>query len=60
MDETLGTDPEQTREVLMLLVEEGVVVKTKDDLYFHAAAVDDLSHRRDRWRHCPETCNSSP
>ena len=29
----------------MHLVEEGQIVKTKDDLYFHAKAVDDLKKR---------------
>ena len=38
-------DPRQIQEVLMHLVEEGQIVKTKDDLYFHAKAVDDLKHR---------------
>ena len=42
---TLNADPKRTREVLMHLVEEGQIVKTKEDLYFHAKAVDDLKTR---------------
>jgi len=38
----LNIAPKHVQEVLMLLVEEGQVVKTKDDLYFDARAVDDL------------------
>jgi selenocysteine-specific elongation factor len=41
----LGADPKRTQEVLMHLVEEGQIVKTKDDLYFHATAVDGLKNR---------------
>jgi selenocysteine-specific elongation factor len=41
----LGADPKRTQEVLMHLVEEGHIVKTKDDLYFHATAVDGLKNR---------------
>ncbi|MBT8369804.1 MAG: SelB C-terminal domain-containing protein, partial [Deltaproteobacteria bacterium] len=42
---TLDTDPSRAKDVLMHLVEEGQIVKTKDDLYFHAKAVDDLKKR---------------
>ena len=42
---TLNTDPKRTKEVLMHLVEEGQIVKTKEDLYFHAKAVDELKTR---------------
>ena len=41
----LDADPKRTQEVLMHLVEEGQIVKTKDDLYFHATAVDGLKKR---------------
>jgi selenocysteine-specific elongation factor len=41
----LDADPKRTKEVLMHLVEEGQIVKTKEDLYFHAKAVDDLKNR---------------
>jgi selenocysteine-specific elongation factor len=42
---TLNTDPKRTKEVLMHLVEEGQIVKTKEDLYFDAEAVDELKTR---------------
>ncbi len=42
---TLDADPKRTKEVLMHLVEEGQIVKTKEDLYFHARAVDELKNR---------------
>ncbi len=42
---TLNADPKRTRDVLMHLVDEGRIVKTKDDLYFDARAVDDLKGR---------------
>jgi len=41
----LGVSPNHAKDVLMLLVEEGKIVKTKDDLYFHAQAVDELRSR---------------
>jgi selenocysteine-specific elongation factor len=41
----LDADPSHTKEVLMLLVEEGHIVKTKDDLYFHVTAVTELKNR---------------
>jgi selenocysteine-specific elongation factor len=41
----LDTDPKRTKEVLMHLVEEGQILKTKEDLYFHAKAVDELKNR---------------
>ena len=41
----LDADPKRTKEVLIHLVEEGQVVKTKEDLYFHAQAVDELKNR---------------
>ena len=42
---TLDADPQRTKEVLMHLVEEGQIVKTKEDLYFHADAVNELKTR---------------
>ena len=41
----LDVDPNHTKDVLMLLVEEGQIVKTKDDLYFHADAITELQNR---------------
>ena len=42
---TLGIDPAAARDVLQLLVEEGLIFKIKEDLYFHADAVKDLQKR---------------
>jgi len=42
---TLNADPKRTKEVLMHLVEEGQIVKTKEDLYFHVKAVEKLKSR---------------
>jgi selenocysteine-specific elongation factor len=41
----LEADPKHVQDVMMLLVEEGQIVKTKDDLYFDARAVADLKSR---------------
>jgi len=41
----LGASPDHAKDVLMLLVEEGQIVKTKDDLFFHAKAVDELKRK---------------
>jgi selenocysteine-specific elongation factor len=43
--ETLKSDPSQAKDVLNLLIEEGLIVRTKDDLYFHAEAIEDLRKR---------------
>jgi selenocysteine-specific elongation factor len=42
---TLGVDPNRAKEVLMHLVDEGQIVKTKEDLYFAAKAVAELKQR---------------
>jgi selenocysteine-specific elongation factor len=41
----LGVDPNHTKDVMLLLVEEGQIVKTKDDLYFHIDAITELKNR---------------
>ena len=41
----LEVDPNHTRDVMMLLVEGGQIVKTKDDLYFHVDAITELKNR---------------
>jgi selenocysteine-specific elongation factor len=41
----LNRDAAKTKDVLMLLVEKGRVVKTKDDLYFHTDAVTNLKNK---------------
>jgi len=38
----LDADAKHVQDVLMLLIEEGQIIKTKDDLYFDARAVDKL------------------
>ena len=43
--ETLKADPAQAKDVLQLLIEQGLIIRTKDDLYFHAEAIDDLKKR---------------
>jgi len=43
--ESLSVDAARARDVLMLLVSERMIVKAKEDLYFHAAAVEDLKAR---------------
>ncbi|TES88719.1 MAG: selenocysteine-specific translation elongation factor [Desulfobacteraceae bacterium] len=42
---TLNIDAKRAKDVLMLLVEEGLLIKTKEDLYFHSGAVNDLKNR---------------
>lgn len=41
----LDADPKHVRDVMLLLVEAGQIVKTKDDLYFAAGAVDNLKSK---------------
>jgi selenocysteine-specific elongation factor len=41
----LDVDSQHTKDVMMLLVEEGQIVKTKDDLYFHIDAINGLKNR---------------
>jgi selenocysteine-specific elongation factor len=43
--EALKAEPAQAKDVLNLLLEEGRIVRTKDDLYFHAEAIEDLRKR---------------
>jgi selenocysteine-specific elongation factor len=38
-------DKAQVKDVLMTLVDEGLIIKIKEDLYFHGAAVEDLRNR---------------
>jgi selenocysteine-specific elongation factor len=42
---SLKADPAQAKAVLNLLIEEGLIVRTKDDLYFHAQAIEELRTR---------------
>ena len=41
----LDADPSRAKDVLVLLVEEGRIVKVKEDLYFDAAAVESLKEK---------------
>ncbi len=41
----LGTDPGPAQEILGLMVEDGLLVKVKEDLYFHRPAIEDLRVR---------------
>ncbi|MBL7196350.1 MAG: selenocysteine-specific translation elongation factor, partial [Desulfobacterales bacterium] len=41
----LDVDSKQAKDVLILLVDEGVLLKVKEDLYFHAEAVNELKKR---------------
>jgi selenocysteine-specific elongation factor len=42
---SLKIDPEQAKAVLMLLIDESLIVRTKDDLFFDAEAIGDLKRR---------------
>ena len=42
---TLDINSQRAKDVLMLLVDEGLLVKAKEDLYFYAEAVNDLKKR---------------
>jgi selenocysteine-specific elongation factor len=43
--QTLQTDPGAAREILGLMVEDGQLIKVKEDLYFHRPAIEDLKAR---------------
>ena len=45
LSKTLNIDPKRAKDVLMLLVKEGMVVKVKDDLYFDTDSVNNLKER---------------
>jgi selenocysteine-specific elongation factor len=38
-------DPSQAKDVLNLLIEEGLIIRTKDDLYFYVEAIDGLKKK---------------
>lgn len=38
-------DPARAKEVLMLLVDEGIVLKVKEDLYFHTDNINEIKNR---------------
>jgi selenocysteine-specific elongation factor len=41
----LKAEPNQAKDVLNLLIEEGLIIRTKDDLFFYAEAIADLKQR---------------
>lgn len=45
LSKTLNIDPARAKDVLMILVGEGNIVKIKEDLYFHAGAVSELKEK---------------
>jgi selenocysteine-specific elongation factor len=45
LPKSLDTDVKRSRDVLMHLVDEGLIVKVKEDLFFHAGAINDLKKR---------------
>ncbi len=45
LNKNLDISDSQAKEVLLLLVEEGIIIKAKEDLYFHKEAVEDLKKR---------------
>jgi selenocysteine-specific elongation factor len=42
---TLDIDVDRAKDVLMLLMEEGLIIKAKEDLYFYAQAIETLKKR---------------
>jgi selenocysteine-specific elongation factor len=42
---SLDADPKRSREVLMHLVNEGIMVKVKEDLFFHSEAINTLKKK---------------
>jgi selenocysteine-specific elongation factor len=45
LTETLRLPPGESKNVLMLLVKEGAIIKVKEDLFFHAEVIDALKQR---------------
>ncbi len=45
ISEMLGVEASHTKEVLMLLLEEGLILKAKEDLYFYSEAVKALQQK---------------
>jgi selenocysteine-specific elongation factor len=45
LSKSLDVESKRAKEVLMHLVEEGLIVKTKEELYFHAAAIEALKKK---------------
>ena len=45
LSKSFDTEASHAKDVLMLLLDEGLLVKVKEDLYFHVDAVNDLKKR---------------
>jgi len=45
LSKTLDIDAKKAKDVLMLLTEEGLIIKTKEELYFHAEVVNNLKKK---------------
>jgi len=45
ISKSLNMDPAGAKDMLTLLINEGSVIKTKDDLYFQTGAVDSLKQK---------------
>ena len=45
LSKRLKLSPDRAKDMLNLLINEGVIIKTKDDLYFHVEAVDALKKK---------------
>ena len=45
LSKTLDIDSKKAKDVLMLLTEQGLIIKTKEELYFHAEVVNNLKKK---------------
>lgn len=45
LSDTLKIDPKESKNVLMLLVKEGSIIKAKEELFFHADVITELKNR---------------
>ena len=43
--ESLKVDPGQAKDILNHMIEQGLIVRTKEDLFFHAETIEDLKKR---------------
>ena len=51
MMSSLGQNSSNAKEILMHMLKEGILVKVKEDLYFHRGVIEDLKHKLVReWR----------
>ncbi|MCK5509743.1 MAG: selenocysteine-specific translation elongation factor, partial [Desulfobacterales bacterium] len=45
MSKVLDLDAKKAKDVFMLLIEEGLIIKTKEELYFHAEVINNLQKK---------------